>query len=74
MKFRVMTEKTIYVPYFKTFDAPTMEDAERLAEVEVEGMTMAQDLPDFGWSKGSTTTDYEVKHDVTEALPDGGGR
>lgn len=68
MRYRVMTEQTISVPHFKVFEAATMEEAERLAEAEVEGMTLRQDLPGLGWVVGDASTDYEVKCDVTEAL------
>jgi hypothetical protein len=68
MKFSVMVEKTIYVPYFKTFDADTQAEAERMGEAEMEQLTLKQELSDLGWAEGDHSEDYEVRPDVTTAV------
>ena len=73
-RFRIMTEQAVYTPFFKVFEAPTMEEAERMAEIQVEGLTMQQTLAGNGWEAGDSSTEYEVKLDVTAcAIPRSGG-
>jgi len=67
-KFRVMAEQTVYTPYFKVFEAETMEQAEQAAEAEVEAMTMQQTLDGLGWTAGDSSEECEVHTDVTEIL------
>lgn len=67
-KYRVMTERAVFTPFFKVFEAETMEAAEQMAEVQVEGMTMQQDLAGLGWTAGDSSTEHEIKLDVTEEV------
>ena len=67
-KFRVMTERAVYTPFFKVYEAATQEEAERQAEAEVDALTQRQELHDLGWDAGDSSTEYTVMLDVTEPL------
>jgi hypothetical protein len=68
MKFSVMVEKTVFIPYFKTFDAESEAEAERMGESEMESLTLSQELSDLGWAEGDQSEDYQVRRDVTTAV------
>jgi len=62
-----MTERAIYTPFFKVFEADTMEQAEQAAEAEADSLRRGREV-ETGWTAGDESTEYEVKLDVTEAL------
>jgi hypothetical protein len=67
-RYRIMVEETRYVTHFKVFEAASIEEAEHLALEEVEAMAMGETLTGQGWRAGDSTSECEVKPDVSEEL------
>jgi hypothetical protein len=65
-KYRLMAERARYTEYYKEFTAATEEEAEALAEQEVDWSRVP--LEELGWTEGDSTTEYELKTDATEPL------
>lgn len=69
-KFRVMVERIEYTPFFKTIEAPTEEEANKLGQADADNLRGRQDLDDVGWVEGDHSMEYEVREDVIEKLED----